>query len=183
MRYQKQLDKVLSGTMSRAELVRLKQNAEKLVQEGGKDALAVLEAINNASPSDPYYVFMGFCPDADISNRLDTGWKQKGICRFDYLESEHQLVRFESVYAGDTIILKKREKFGVSMKLYGYGRVQSVEYDENDIRYLNVEWSDQEKVIEVPLMACNSTVDIKTIDQIEEAMPEEFFEWMVERSK
>jgi hypothetical protein len=31
---------------------------------------------------------------------------------------------------------------------------------------------------EVPLMACNSTVDIKLMSQVEEQMPEEFFEWL-----
>jgi hypothetical protein len=178
MKYQKQLDQVQSGGMTRAKLVKLKENAEALVDKGDLEAKFIVDAINHATPADPYYVFMGFCPNADISNRLDTEWKEKGICRFDYLESERQLIRFEEVHAGDTVILKKREKFGKTMKLFGHGEVASIKFDEDDIRYLKMDWSDQEDIIEVPLMACNSTVDIKTIEQLEPEMPEQFFKWL-----
>ena len=164
--------------MSRSDLVRLKTNAENKLSEGDSEAEHVLIAINNAKPTDAYMLFMGFCPDADINNRLDTEWKERGICRFDYLESEHQAERFNTICTGDLVILKKREQFGKTMKLYGHGRVTSVAYDENDIRYLNVDWSSQEKVIEVPLMACNSTVDIKPIETVENEMPEEFYNWL-----
>ena len=66
------------------------------------------------------------------------------------------------------------------MKLYGHGRVKSVAYDENDMRYLLMDWSSQEEIIEVPLMACNSTIDIKAIEQVEEVMPETFWQWLGE---
>ena len=178
MKYQKQIDNVYSGNMSRSDLVKLKTNAMTKFNDGDLDAKLVLDVINNAKPSDSYYLFMGFCPNADFENRLDTEWKEKGICRFDYLESEHQLERFNTIYAGDCVILKKREKFGKSMKLYGHGRVKSLAYDENDIRYLIMDWSDQDEIIETPLLACNSTVDIKTIEQVEDAMPDEFYKWL-----
>lgn len=78
MKYQKQIDKIESGSMTRAELVKLKENAENLVLKRDADAMFVLHAINEAKPADPYYVFMGFCPDANIENRLDTEWKERG---------------------------------------------------------------------------------------------------------
>jgi len=178
MKYQKIIDQVKNGSMSRADLAKLKRNAEQMLAKGDKDANSVLSAINYAKPEDSYILFMGFCPGADFNERLDIEWKQKGICRFDYLESEHQLDRFNSICTGDLVALKKREKFGKTMKLYGHGRVKSVAYDENNIRYLVMEWSNQEDIIEVPLMGANSTVDIKSIEAVESEMPEEFFRWL-----
>ncbi|MCL1043711.1 hypothetical protein L2712_18965 [Shewanella marisflavi] len=64
------------------------------------------------------------------------------------------------------------------MKLYGHGRVNGIAYDEDQVRYLKMGWSNQEEIIEVPLMGCNSTVDIKTIEAVEDEMPEEFYTWL-----
>jgi hypothetical protein len=138
----------------------------------------VISAINIAKPKDQYILFMGFCPDADFSERLDTEWKAKGICRFDYLASKPQLDRFTSICVGDLVVLKKREQFGKTMNLYGHGRVIGIEYDDDNIRFLKVDWSSQDEVIEVPLMGCNSTVDIKNIETVESEMPEEFYRWL-----
>lgn len=178
MKYEKIVDRISSGSMSRADLVKLKANADKKLSEGDLEAKHVLDAINNATPADAYILFMGFCPDADFNNRLDVGWKEDKVCRFDYLESEHQLERFNSICKGDLVVLKKREKFGKTMKLYGHGRVNSVAYDDDSVRYLNMDWSNQEEIIEVPLMGCNSTVDVKSIESVENAMPKEFYEWL-----
>jgi hypothetical protein len=178
MKYEKIIEHVKSGKMSRADLVKLKRNADEKYANGDREAKEVLDAINNAAPADSYILFMGFCPDADFSERLDTEWKKKGICRFDYLISKPQLERFKTICKGDLVVLKKREQFGKTMKLYGHGRVSSVAYDENNIRYLVMEWSDQENIIEVPLMGCNSTVDIKSIETVEDEMPEEFYKWL-----
>ena len=178
MKYQKMIEKINSGTMSRKDLADLKINAEKILNNGDLSAKDVLSAINNASPADAYILFLGFCPDADINNRLDTEWKEKGICRFDYRESEQQAARFDTICKGDLVVLKKREIFGKTMKLFGYGRVASVAYDENNIRFLVMNWSEQTAIIEVPLMGCNSTVDIKSIDTVENEMPDEFWNWL-----
>jgi len=78
------------------------------------------------------------------------------------------------------VILKKREKFGKTMKLYGHGRVEAISIDATEHRYLKMNWSKQNEVIEVPLMACNSTVDIKSMEQVEAQMPKEFFGWLGE---
>ncbi|GAA5188927.1 hypothetical protein [Ferrimonas gelatinilytica] len=178
MKYEKIIDRISSGIMSRTDLVKLKANADRKLSEGDLEAKHVLNAINNATTTDEYVLFMGFCPDADFNNRLDIGWKENKICRFDYLDSERQLERFNSICKGDLVVLKKREKFGKTMKLYGHGRVSSVSYDENNIRFLNMDWSSQDQIIEVPLMGCNSTVDIKSIESIEGEMPEDFYDWL-----
>lgn len=130
MKYKKVIERVNNGKMSRADLATLKRNAENKFENDDVDAENVLHAINSAAPTDSYFIFMGFCPGADFSDRRDIDWKLKGICRFDYLESERQLERFNTICSGDLVILKKREKFGKSMKLYGHGRVNSVAYDE-----------------------------------------------------
>jgi hypothetical protein len=178
MKYKKVIDKVNSGTMPRDDLVGLKLNAEKMLANGDQDARAVLSAINIATPADSHILFMGFCPDADTNNRLDIDWKAKGICRFDYRESESQAARFDTMCTGDLVVLKKREVFGKTMKLYGHGRVISVAYDEKNIRFLVMNWSDQSGTIEVPLLGCNSTVDVRSIDVVEAEMPDEFWHWL-----
>ena len=69
-------------------------------------------------------------------------------------------------------------QFGKTMKLHGYGRVKAVAYDQNNVRYLIMDWADQEEIIEVPLMGANSTVDIRTIEAVEDVMPEKFYKWL-----
>lgn len=178
MKYEKALERIQSGTMTRADLVALRENAVAKVEAGDRDAEQVVTAIVQAKPLDSYALFMGFCPGADFNDRLDIEWKAKGICRFDYLESTQQLERFNSICVGDLVVLKKREQFGKTMKLFGHGRVKSIAYDENNIRYLVMDWSAQSEVIEVPLMGCNSTVDVRSIEAVEGEMPDEFWDWL-----
>jgi hypothetical protein len=178
MKYAKALERIQSGAMTRADLIALRENAHAKIAAGDRDAEHVVSAINQAKPADAYVLFMGFCPGADFNDRLDIEWKAKGICRFDYLESTQQLERFNSICVGDLVVLKKREQFGKTMRLFGHGRVKLIAYDENDIRYLVMDWSSQSAVIEVPLMGCNSTVDVRTIEAVEGEMPEEFWQWL-----
>lgn len=177
-KYQKTIDRIKSGEMLRADMLKLRENAEAKLKQGDAEAQSVIDAICVSKPVDDYVLFMGFCPDANIGGRLDSEWKEKGICRFDYVESEHQVERFHSICKGDLVVLKKREKFGETMKLYGHGRVRSTAYDADGLRYLVMDWSKQDEVIEVPLMGCNSTVDIRTIDAVHKEMPEEFYSWL-----
>lgn len=177
-KYAKALERIHSGTMTRSDLAALRENAAAKVEAGDREAEQVVTAIGQAKPLDSYVLFMGFCPGADFSDRLDIEWKAKSICRFDYLESTQQLERFNSICVGDLVILKKREQFGKTMKLFGHGRVRSIAHDENNIRYLIMDWSSQSEVIEVPLMGCNSTVDVRTIEAVEGEMPGEFWEWL-----
>lgn len=178
MSHQKAIEKIRSGEYSRAELVRLRDNAEALLKRGDESVVAVIAEIDKATPADKTIIFMGFCPDANFDNRLDIDWKAKGICTFDFLQSERQLERFNGIWPGDLIVLKKRQQFGKTMLLYGHGRAAGVEYDQANIRYLVMDWSAQDDIIEVPLMGCNSTVEVRTIEQVEAEMPAAFFHWL-----
>lgn len=178
MKHQKTIDQIRSGAYTRANLIKLRANAVSMHKKGNADAIAVIDEIDLATPTDKTMVFMGFCPGANFDNRLDIEWKEKGICTFIFLDSEQQLVRFNDIWAGDLIILKKRHQFGKTMLLYGHGRVTGVKHDQDNNRYLEMDWSPQEEIIEVPLMGCNSTVDTRTIEQVEAEMPAQFYMWL-----
>ena len=178
MKYESILEKLKANSYSRNQLAQLKLNTQAKVDSGDVSAKLVLEAIDYAIPVDTEVVFMGFCPDSDFGNRLDIEWKEKGICRFDFTESKQQLERFYQIANGDLIVLKKREKFGKTMNLYGYGRVSAIRYDQDKVRFLEVDWSEKNQIIEVPLMGCNSTVDVRSIEFVNDSMSEEYFDWV-----
>jgi hypothetical protein len=180
MKYKRQIDKIRAGTYSRSELIRLRDNVERIVRQGDDAAREVLEEIDRATPADRYLVFIGFCPNADFSNRLDTEWREQGVCTFVFHESEQQSERFNSIWPGDLIILKKRHHFGESIQLFGHGRVIGIKHDTAGHRYLEMNWAAQQRIIEVPLMGCNSTVDVRSIEQVETQMPPEFYGWLGE---
>lgn len=175
---EKTLEKIRQNSYSRAELTRIRANAEAKLKAGNQDAELIIGAINQAKPTDDFIVFMGFCLGGSLENRLDTEWKEKDICTFHYLESQHQLDDFNSILVGDLIVLKKRQQFGKTMQLHGHGRVTGVQYNAAGERYLQMSWSDQSDIIEVPLMGCNATVDIRTMDKVEAEMPEAFWSWL-----
>lgn len=178
MKYQTNIERIRSKTYSRAELTRMRTNVEGKWKQGDKDAKVVLDEIDRTEPMDDVIVFMGFCPGATMDNRLDIEWKKNGVCTFVFLDSQHQLERFNSIWPGDLIVLKKRHAFGKTMQLFGHGRVTGVQHDSEGNRYLLMNWSNQDEVIEVPLMGCNSTVDVRTIEQVEAEMPELFYAWL-----
>ena len=156
----------------------LRKNIQEICKTGDDGAQAVLDAIDLAKPTDDRVIFMGFCPGADLRWRQDTQWKADGICTFGFFQSEKQLTRFRGILAGDLIVLKKRQEFGRTMQLYGHGRVTGHRADANGHRELLMNWSTQNEVIEVPLMGANSTVDVKTIQNVREAMPDFFWTWL-----
>ena len=178
MKYKNILDKISLGKMSRSELQDLRNNALTKFKAGDDEAMAVVSAIDVAKPKDTYILFMGFCPDADIGNRVDIEWKAQGICTFNYPESTVQVNRFNDVNTGDLVVLKKNAELGKTMTLHGHGRVTGIAYDDRQTRYLRMQWSAQTEVITVPAMAATSTVNIKAIETVEEEMPEEFFTWL-----
>jgi len=178
MKYDKILESIGSGRLNREKLAKIRKNASSKLKEGDMDAQFVLDAINISVPSDDYILFMGFCPDGDVDNRLDVEWKEKGVCCFEWDDSTHQMAAFQEICAGDLVVLKKVEKFGKTMKVFGHGRVKAAAIDENGYRYLKMDWSKQEQVIEVPLMGCGSTVNVKSMEAVEGQMPEDFFDWL-----
>ena len=82
VKYQKVIDKIRSGGYSRADLVKLRTNAESARQKGDSEAEVVIDEIDHASPTDKTMVFMGFCPGANFDNRLDIEWRQTNTCTF-----------------------------------------------------------------------------------------------------
>ncbi|MDP4077892.1 DNA translocase FtsK [Acidovorax sp. A1169] len=177
MKYQPAIDRIRSGLLSKQELRQFRENAVQRIQQGDRGAQAVVTAIDGAVALDRDIIFMGFCPDADFDNRLDIEWKAQGICTFHHMDSAHQLQRFNSIWPGDLIVLKKRQEIGRTMQLYGHGRVKGVKYTSDHVRYLEVDWASQDSVVEVPLMS-NSTIDIKSSEQVREKMPALFYRWL-----
>lgn len=171
------LNKIQNNELNRAQLCRLRENAIAASQKGNADADAIIRAIDAAGVvgSDRKLAFIGFCPAGDIDNRLDRKWVSEGICEFDFVESTHQLERFAEIMAGDTVILKKREQFGETMRLYNRGKVSEVVQRG---RLLKVDWQADCREILVPLMGCNSTVDLKSINTVEQSVAEEFWRWL-----
>lgn len=183
-RYAAALARIESGQMSRDELQQLGRNARAKADAGDPDAETVLEAISRAECIDSEYVFMGFCPDALFEKRQDLEWRRQGRCSFDFFEDKAQTARFQRIVAGDLIILKKRHDFGKTMRLYGYGRAKSAARMESGLSIIEVLWSPQDRIIEVPLMGCNTTVDVRSLDALRRSdVPEEFFLWLREHGQ
>ncbi len=180
---QEQIERIRNGTYTRTDLVKLHANAVRMRDKGAAGVDAVIAAIDTKTPLDRTMVFMGFCPGADFENRLDIEWKAKGICTFIFFSSKQQLERFNNIWPGDLIILKKRNQFGKTMLLHGHGRVTGIKHDGDGNRYLEMNWSAQEEIIEVPLMGCNSTIDIKTNRQLADGVPEEFYGWIGDKDE
>lgn len=174
----KSIARIKGNVYSRADLAKIYRNASAKLKDGHADAQLIIDAINQAKPVDDFIVFMGFCLGGSLENRLDNEWKEKGICTFHFFDSPHQMEDFNSILVGDLIVLKKRHQFGKTMQLFGHGRVTGVQYDAEDHRFLSMKWSTQSQIIEVPLMGCNSTVDIRTVDRVEGEMPAEFYAWL-----
>lgn len=172
------LTKLRSTSCFRLELLRLRADAQVRWLQGDLESEKLLDAIDQTKPSDDLTVFMGFCPYGLLKNRLDTQWKTQNICTFDFHKSEIQIRRFNKIFPGDLVILKKREVFAVSMRLYGFGRVENVQTDQSGSRSLLMNWSHQGDEIVVPLMGCNSTVNVKSRAQVGDEMPAHYFDWL-----
>jgi dienelactone hydrolase len=73
MRYERVIKRIKSGELSRADMIRLRRNADQRYATGDADAKHVIEAINNSAPADEYILFMGFCLGSSISVELAPG--------------------------------------------------------------------------------------------------------------
>ncbi|PWL25023.1 MAG: hypothetical protein DCO98_01205 [Altererythrobacter sp. XM-24bin4] len=175
------LEGIRAGKRTRTELLKIRDNAKALLDRGNQEMRLIIDEINltTVPPLQAHYVFMGFCPDANFENRQDEIWVRDGVCLFDFVESEHQLKRFGEILPGDTVVLKKIEKFGETMCVYHHGTVtQIVDSKLTNKPYLRVDWCTPEEFIEVPLMACNGTVDVRSLETVEREMPAEFWTWL-----
>jgi hypothetical protein len=178
MKYQKTIDQIKLGNLTRVDLQTMRARAQAKLVEGDEEARLVLQALDGAVAKDSGIIFMGFCPNGELANRLDYQWKEQGICTFDYDDSVDQMNLFRSICAGDLIVLKKSEEFGRTMSLHGHGRVTGTNMGSDGRRYLEVNWTPAGKFAsDVPMMGCQSTVNLRDMESVEDAMPHEFFDW------
>jgi len=105
------------------------------------------------------YLFIDFCANNDITQRLDLAWKEKGICELDQMEGTSLDKDLKNLSAANHVILKKNNPNGETMNLFGYGLIRSIKRDDHGKSYLSVWWSKQEQVIEIPLMNCQSNIN------------------------
>lgn len=173
--------KIRLGGMTRSKMHKYRDNMRELLKIGYPAAQLVIDAINQtAVPKiEEKYAFIGFCPGGNFANRLDTFWLTAGICKFDNIKSSHQIGRFAGIHKGDTIILKKMLQWGVSMELFAYGEVLEVkDAKESQLIYFHVDWHEHDEYLIVPAMAARSTIDVRALEKVEEAMPPEFWTWL-----
>jgi len=182
VKYKSIIDKIEANIYTRDDLARIRKNALLKVLNGDQDAQVVVDAIDRAVPTDTRIIFMGFCLGGDVGDRLDNEWKERRVCTFHHHASKHQAERFNEIWVGELIVLKKRQQIGRTMRLHGHGRAIGVKYDVDGRRYLEMDWSSQSRIIEVPLMGVNATVEPKSIGAVEREMPPEFFHWLNEPS-
>lgn len=181
--------KIESGDMARSEIMKLRENCRKTLNDPSKQknhdrALQFLEVTESTTVPETRieYIFMGYCPSGDIANRVDTEWFAGGFCNFNFLESQHQVDRFFEIVPGDIVICKKRETFGETMRIHAWGKVTKLRDSRASNRWLEMNWIVTDDPIIVPLMGCNATVNVRTLEQVEEAMPPEFWEWLEQTS-
>lgn len=177
------IQKMVNGEYSRTDRVKVLKNAERALEENRdvERAQKIIAAYKSTEvpPLQAEYVFMGFCPGATLENRQDELWYADGICEFDWVSDPIQMQRFYDIQVGDIIVTKKREKFGETMMLSGHGKVRLLEKsNRTGKRYLRVDWIVPDEFLIVPLMGCNSTVNARSIEMVEERMPQEFWEWL-----
>ena len=179
------IQKIINGTMSRVDRLKIYENAKRSC-DAGKDvdrAKRIMHVIDTVSvpPLQAEYVFMGFCPGASLENRQDELWYADGICEFDWVSDPIQMKRFYDIQVGDTIIAKKRERFGETMMISGHGKVtKREESNRTGKRYFRVDWRIPKDFLIVPLIGCNSTVNTRTLKFVEETMPTDFWNWLRE---
>ena len=178
MKYQRKIDEINSGKYSRVELQQIRDNAHRRLLAGDSDAKLVVKAVEEAVPSDRFFIFMGFCPDANVENSQYEEWLSKGICTYHWFKDKVQTEAFENIRVNDLIILKKQNIRRQKMFLHGWGRVKSYRHDKSSRHTLEMEWSQQNQIIEIPLMGATKTVNPKALKGIEEKLPEAFFKWL-----
>ena len=174
--------RIKSGEVSRQEIFALHTRWElKLGEDSRKELISeLLEVIRTTyvPPLQREYLFMGYCPGADLKRRRDEIWLKDGFCNFAFLQSKHQAESFRKVRPNDLIILKKREKFGKTMLIHAWGTVQRLRANADGARWLEVDWTGPLTPLEVPLMGCNSTVNFRSLEQVENHMPDNFWDWL-----
>ena len=149
-------------------------------REVGQSRLARIARLN-AAPDDKRIAFVDFCPGGVVVRRLDIGWLQQGICTYEFFSSEEQWETFQSISMGDLVVMKRDLQISQTTRLYAHGRVVGLDLNESRDRVLLVNWHHDQDQIEVPLIRCNNMVKIEDIDDVEAAMPVEFWHWLANK--
>jgi len=185
------VERIISGKCSRSEMLRIRENANNLIEMAidtptreneakAKEAAEDLSACDSHMPEplSSQYNFMSFCLGADIDKRRDVKWREQGSCDFDFWESEGQMTAFSLQVPGDWIILKKENEPNETMTLYGFGKIMKRLMDIKGFTYFDVNWNDQPEEMLVPLMGCNSNINMKTLERVKRVMVKEFWVWL-----
>ena len=185
------IERIVSGKCSRSELLRVREEASNLIklaidkptQENKAKAKEADEALlacdsNMPEPLSSQYNFMNFCPEGNIKRRSDIMWREQGICNFHFEEIGGQMTAFSLQVPGDWIILKKVQEKDITMALYGFGKITKRLVDKKGFTYFDVSWNDQAQEIIVPLMGCNSNINMKTLDRVKKVMDKVFWDWL-----
>jgi hypothetical protein len=185
------VERIVSGKCSRSEILRIRENAiniieaeidnpieknEAKIEEATKDLLACDS--NMPEPLSSQYNFMDFCPGQEIKNRRDILWREQGTCNFDFGESEGQRTAFSLQVPGDWIILKKMNESSENMTLFGFGKITKRSMEARGFTFFDVDWNNQSQEILVPIMGCNSNINMKTLERVKKVMGEEFWAWL-----
>jgi len=185
--------RIESGAWDRESILRMRKACIESLDDPAKatEAETLLKVIDDTKihKTRSEYVLMGYCPGGKLENALDEEWIKGGFCEFNYVESQTQIDRFFRIVPGDILILKIRKEFGKTMFIHAWGTVTGTgtrkgsearmghsEAKAWGTPYLKVDWHPQE-TLEVPLMGCNYTVNVKTYDQLKKEMPKEFWDW------
>ena len=75
--------------------------------------------------------------------------ESRGVCDFSFYESQRQMETFGEMLPGDWVILKKREKFGETMKLFGFGKIKARIHSQDGAISYKLTWNSQKETIEV----------------------------------
>lgn len=167
--------------MDRNSILKMRNNAITRLEKKPEDesALEVLRVIETTAPLRSEYIFMGFMPGADIDRAVDEKWYSEGVCTWEYYKDKNQTELFYKIFPGDVIITKKRMIQHQLMEVYAHGVViETVNSRHSNRRYLKVDWVHDIEFLQVPLMGCNRTVNVRSLETVEESMPEEFWEWL-----
>jgi len=180
-------ENIANGKVTRNQLYKLRNRYASLLSDPSKSQLAsdlldVVEA-TEIPPSMAEYLFLGHCPGARVENSLLDQWVNDSYCDFRHIEDEKQLQKFFEIYPGDILILKKRDIAKQEMEISAWGKVTSVHTSRTTgIPYLRVNWTKPDHFLVVPLMGCTRTVNVRSLEKVENTMPPEFWEWLTPKT-
>jgi hypothetical protein len=144
MKYEKTIEQIKSGTLTRDALRTIRERAAGALAHGDEDTGPF------SRRSTTRWRATGAWASArtgELANLVDGRWRAEGICTFNYDESEVQMNQFRSIVAGGLIFLKKSEVHGKLMTLHGHGhghghgRVTGTRTGADGRRELLLDWS------------------------------------------